>query len=288
MTDPDYGRTGYIQRGGLPARPQELIDRFPGDKSESMTGVGMLARVFTGEDPRKSDAIQKGAALSARLPPTWNPSDGSIDMYYWYYATLAMFQVGGKAWIAWNDGAGGRGRWGTSARTASPARTRLLGPGRPLGPGRRPGVLDRPPRHVPGGAITDTIGSSGRGDRGPGTGRAAPGGPPLRRNRAPRRNAGGPRGAPLRRNRAPRRNAGGPRGAAPTPESGATRQRGRPQGGRPYAGIGRHVATRAAPGGPPLRRDRAPRGNAGGPRGAAPTPESGTTSQRRGNSRRDS
>jgi hypothetical protein len=103
MTDPDYGRTGYIQRGGAPARPQELIDRFPGDKSESMTGVGMLARIFIGEDPRRSEIIKKGSDLCAKLPPTWNPQDGSIDMYYWYYATLGMFQVGGPNWKTWNE-----------------------------------------------------------------------------------------------------------------------------------------------------------------------------------------
>ncbi len=103
MTDPDYGRTGYVERGGAPARPQGLIDRFPGDKSESMTGVGLLARIFYGEDPRRSKIIQKGAALCAKLPPTWNPDDGSIDMYYWYYATLAMYQVGGPTWAAWRQ-----------------------------------------------------------------------------------------------------------------------------------------------------------------------------------------
>ncbi len=101
VTDPDYGRVGYAQRGTGPARPQELVDRFPGEKSESMTAVGVLARVFIGEDPRKSPLIKKGAALCSKLPPTWNPTDGSIDMYYWYYGTLAMFQVGGKPWTAW-------------------------------------------------------------------------------------------------------------------------------------------------------------------------------------------
>jgi hypothetical protein len=101
VTDKDTGRVGYLQRGTGPARPQDLVDRFPAEKSESMTGVGMLARIFGGEEPTKSEIIQKGAALCAKLPPTWNESDGSIDMYYWYYATLAMYQVGGRHWDAW-------------------------------------------------------------------------------------------------------------------------------------------------------------------------------------------
>jgi len=101
VTDPDYGRVGYVQRGTGPARPHDLVDRFPNEKSESMTAVGVLARCFMGEDPRKSSLIQKGADLMAKLPPTWNKADGSIDMYYWYYATLAMFQVGGKHWAGW-------------------------------------------------------------------------------------------------------------------------------------------------------------------------------------------
>ena len=100
-TDKDYGRVGYVQRGSGSARPQDLVDRFPADKSEALTAVGVLARVFMGEDPRKSDLIKKGAALMSKLPPTWNKADGSIDMYYWYYGTLAMFQVGSRPWEAW-------------------------------------------------------------------------------------------------------------------------------------------------------------------------------------------
>jgi hypothetical protein len=102
MTDPDFGRVGYQARGSGPARPTELVDRFPAEKSESMTGVGMLARIFLGENPKTSEPIKKGAELCAKLAPTWNANDGSIDMYYWYYATLAMFQVGGEPWAKWN------------------------------------------------------------------------------------------------------------------------------------------------------------------------------------------
>jgi len=101
VTDPKTGRVGYVAPGTGPARPQEVVDRFPSDKSESMTAVGMLARTFMGEDPRRSKVIKRGADLCAKLPPTWNPSDGSIDMYYWYYGTLAMFQFGGSHWTAW-------------------------------------------------------------------------------------------------------------------------------------------------------------------------------------------
>ena len=102
MTDPDTGRVGYDVRGSGPARPAELADRFPAAASESMTAVGILARVFLGENPKKQREIQLGTKLCAALPPRWDAASGGIDMYYWYYATLAMFQVGGDAWKAWD------------------------------------------------------------------------------------------------------------------------------------------------------------------------------------------
>jgi biopolymer transport protein ExbD len=101
MTDPDYGRVGYQQRGAGPARPGELVDKFPADKSESLTAAAILSRVFLGDDPRTSDVIRRGANLLAKLPPVWNTTDGSIDMHYWYFATMATFQLGGERWTAW-------------------------------------------------------------------------------------------------------------------------------------------------------------------------------------------
>jgi hypothetical protein len=106
MTDPATGRVGYIQRGGGPARPQEMLDRFPPEKSEAMTAVGVLARVLLGESPQSSALVQKGAERLAALPPVWNPDDGSIDLYYWYYGSLATFQVGGRAWREWSRAIG--------------------------------------------------------------------------------------------------------------------------------------------------------------------------------------
>ena len=102
MTDPDYGRVGYIQRGTGPARMQEAVDTFPAEKSEAMTAAAIFARVLMGEDPRKSDILKKGAQLCMERLPVWNPEDGSIDMVYWYFGTLAMYQVGGRAWQKWS------------------------------------------------------------------------------------------------------------------------------------------------------------------------------------------
>jgi hypothetical protein len=101
MTDPDTGRVGYQQRGNGPSRPEGLIERFPFDRSESMTAAAMLSRIAIGESPKTSDVIKAGANLCLKLLPTWNTQDGSIDMYYWHLATSALFQVGGEPWRQW-------------------------------------------------------------------------------------------------------------------------------------------------------------------------------------------
>lgn len=101
MTDPDTGRVGYAVRGSGPARVQEQVDRFPQEKSEAMTAVGVLARVFLGEDPATSAPIVQGAALLARTPPAWKPDDGSIDLVHWVFGSLALAQVGGATRTAW-------------------------------------------------------------------------------------------------------------------------------------------------------------------------------------------
>jgi biopolymer transport protein ExbD len=103
MTDPETGRCGYVQKGVSPVRAPGREEKWPRSRSEAITAVGMLARVFLGEDPAKSDPIRKGAQLCLERLPRWNEADGSIDMYYWYYATTAMFQVGGPSWATWNE-----------------------------------------------------------------------------------------------------------------------------------------------------------------------------------------
>ncbi|MHC4491078.1 MAG: hypothetical protein ACYTDU_05600 [Planctomycetota bacterium] len=103
ITDPTFGQVGYNYPGGAPARPEGLKDKFPPEKSQSMTAAGILCRLTFGEDPRTSEMIKKGANLCAELSPSWNPDSGSIDMYYWYFGTRALRGVGGRHWSKWNE-----------------------------------------------------------------------------------------------------------------------------------------------------------------------------------------
>ncbi len=77
------------------------MDRFPADKSESITAVALAARFMMGLDPAGQPLMAKGLRLLQAKPPAWK--DGSIDMYYWYYGTLAARAAGGKFWKDWRE-----------------------------------------------------------------------------------------------------------------------------------------------------------------------------------------
>ncbi len=100
MTEPEFGRTGYQQRGGPPARTNEALAKFPSDKSESLTAAALLVRLDAGQNPKTEPTLLASAALVAKRPPRWAP-DGSIDFYYWALGAQAMHRIGGPAWDAW-------------------------------------------------------------------------------------------------------------------------------------------------------------------------------------------
>ncbi len=99
VTD-EGGAAGYLKRGSGSVRLPEKVEEFPPQYTRSLTAVGMTARVFLGQDPNQSESIQRGADLLLTALPEW--SSQKIDMYYWYYGTLAMYQVGGDPWRKWN------------------------------------------------------------------------------------------------------------------------------------------------------------------------------------------
>lgn len=103
VTDPDTGRVGYVTRGTGPARPQEMVQRFPGKHSEAATASSAFTRLCLGEDPARTTDLARGLGLLAALPPRWDRASGHIDMYYWHWGTLASWQVGGETWAAWKE-----------------------------------------------------------------------------------------------------------------------------------------------------------------------------------------
>ena len=78
------------QRGLASYRPRTAPSR-------TMTAEAMVCRMFLGL-PQDEAAIRE--AVAYLLQET--PQGGPFNEYYWYYATLALFQLQGDAWEAWN------------------------------------------------------------------------------------------------------------------------------------------------------------------------------------------
>ena len=102
------GRTGYNVPGDEGSRlAKGHPDPYPFSKELScMSAVGVLCRLFAGQS-RKEASIRSGVDILNQQPPMWREAKGrslsTINIYYWYYATYAMFQFGGKPWAVWNN-----------------------------------------------------------------------------------------------------------------------------------------------------------------------------------------
>ncbi len=101
-SDPTTGRVGYDSFGSQSSRTP-VNEHFPREKGEAMTAVGLLCRIFMGQNPKDDDILIKHADLLMRVLPEWDPDGFGCDMYYWYYGTYAMFQLGGKHWKSWEQ-----------------------------------------------------------------------------------------------------------------------------------------------------------------------------------------
>ena len=101
VTDPATGHAGYTKRAEPSSRKAgDHRIRFPPEKGESMTAVGLFIRFFLDQDPKENPVMEAAAKTILAKPPV-NAPDGSIDHYYWYYATYALYQMGGRYWTEW-------------------------------------------------------------------------------------------------------------------------------------------------------------------------------------------
>lgn len=102
VTEPNTGRVGYDAMGTLSSRVTGINDNYPPQKGEAMTAVGLLCRFFLEQDPKDTPIMVKHADLMLKALPEWDVVGKGCDMYYWYYGSYAMYQMGGRHWEAWN------------------------------------------------------------------------------------------------------------------------------------------------------------------------------------------
>lgn len=105
VTEPSTGRVGYDAVGNRYRPVKRVNDQFSKTRGEAMTAVGLLCRIFLGQDPKQTPVMIAHADLIARKLPVWNddPSqEAGPDFYYWYYGSHAMHQMGGDYWKTWS------------------------------------------------------------------------------------------------------------------------------------------------------------------------------------------
>ncbi len=80
------------KHGGLASyRPKEQITR-------PMTAEALVCWQFLGLPREHPSGNEAGDYLLGELP-----GEGKTNLYYWYYATLGMYQLQGTHWQRWND-----------------------------------------------------------------------------------------------------------------------------------------------------------------------------------------
>lgn len=96
-------QVGYLSKMDGPYRAPEQAKRFPPGESESTTACAMVIKILTGEEPRISSLIHAQAKLVLDKPPKWQKDTGTADYFYWQFAALALYQLGGEEWTTWRD-----------------------------------------------------------------------------------------------------------------------------------------------------------------------------------------
>ena len=101
-----YKLARFIDSVTLPTGHVIYANAFPGPgrKGQGMVAVGLASAQFLGFSTKTRAARRQTSIILSHLPD-WgklrrtNPFD---SIYYWYYATIGMFQTGGDPWKRWN------------------------------------------------------------------------------------------------------------------------------------------------------------------------------------------
>ena len=66
--------------------------------NETMTAEALLCRYFLESDVDDRTVDEAAQAVLRELP-----NERNVNLYYWYYGTMAMYHTGGDAWRQWNE-----------------------------------------------------------------------------------------------------------------------------------------------------------------------------------------
>lgn len=92
------GMISFLKRVAVGTHGGQACYR-PGEQvSHTMTAEALYCRQLLGMARDNPASDEAGQFLLGELPGT-----GSQNLYYWYYGTLAMYQLGGDHWDRWNQ-----------------------------------------------------------------------------------------------------------------------------------------------------------------------------------------
>jgi len=91
-----YPRTGYDSPGGNGAR---LRAATAYDNLPAMDAIHIMSMLFMHKAVPNDPVLRAQAGAITQELPQWRLE--KLDFYYWYYASLALFQQGGSAWEKW-------------------------------------------------------------------------------------------------------------------------------------------------------------------------------------------
>jgi len=93
-------RGQYVYNPYAEDKPEQRHGRQP---NLAMTAEAMLMRMYLGAGREDPLLIAGADHLMENLPEVGTAARSQRDVYYWYYATQAMFQMHGDYWTAWNE-----------------------------------------------------------------------------------------------------------------------------------------------------------------------------------------
>ncbi|MCC7509430.1 MAG: terpene cyclase/mutase family protein [Planctomycetes bacterium] len=93
-----YPKTGYDAPGSNNARLRNASDY---EHNPSMDAIYITSMLWTGKADLNDRVVKSLARVCVEQSylPTWDRD--RVDYYYWYMASMALYQVGGSTWAAW-------------------------------------------------------------------------------------------------------------------------------------------------------------------------------------------